>query len=78
MGTAEEVRGIIADTVRILSEQLTDDTTLKSLGVDSLDMTEMTCELEAWFEICIPDGGITEHTTVGQIIALCQSIKEKK
>ena len=52
------------------SHEVAPDTTFAKLGLDSLDVTELTLELEDDFEIDVSDGEIGELATVGDLIAL--------
>ena len=52
---------------------MTEDATLESLGVDSLDMVELICDIE---ERCEIDFGEPEGiTTIGQIVEHIDSLK---
>jgi len=47
----DQVKRIIAKNLRVPIEQLTDDTKLKDLGADSLDIIEIVYEIEENFGI---------------------------
>ena len=49
----DQVKRIIAKNLRVPIEQLTDDTKLKDLGADSLDIIEIVYEIEERFGINI-------------------------
>ena len=73
------------DTLAIINERLvenldveegiiTEEATFESLGVDSLDMVELICELE---EKCEIDFGEPEGLeTIGDLIAYVASLQE--
>ena len=42
----EKIRAYLASELDISEDEITRDTTFESLGVDSLDMVELICELE--------------------------------
>lgn len=65
----ERVKSIIADVLIVNREDLKDsDEFMKDLGADSLDMVELTMELEREFEISIPDEEIQHIDTVGKAV----------
>lgn len=65
----ERVKSIIADVLIANREDLKDsDEFMKDLGADSLDMVELTMELEKEFEIEIPDEEIQHIDTVGKAV----------
>jgi acyl carrier protein len=54
--TAEKTKRIIADTLGVEKEALTDNTHLvKDLGADSLDVVDLVTILEKEFKISVPD-----------------------
>jgi acyl carrier protein len=60
MAILDEVRQIIARTLRVPVEKLTPETRLDDIGAQSLDVIEIVFELEEKFGITIPfdpDGG---------------------
>ena len=67
MSTIETLRNILVETMDVDAEAVTEDATLDDLGIDSLDMTEIMCEIEDAFNI---DFGEPEGLkTVGQMVA---------
>jgi acyl carrier protein len=54
MAIVDEVRQIIAQTLRVPIEQLTPETRLDDIGAASLDVIEIVFELEEKFGISIP------------------------
>lgn len=54
MAIVDEVRQIIAQTLKVPIEQLSPDTRLDDIGVASLDVIEIVFELEEKFGINIP------------------------
>lgn len=73
METMEAVKETLAENLDIEADTVTEDATLESLGIDSLDMVELICDLEDKCEIEFgePEG----IETVGQLVAHIDSLK---
>lgn len=54
MAIIDDVRSIVAESLKIPVERLTPDTRLEELGVESLDVIEIVFALEEKFDIAIP------------------------
>jgi acyl carrier protein len=54
MEIVDEVRQVIAKTLKIPADQLASDTRLDDIGAESLDVIEIVFELEEKFGITIP------------------------
>ncbi len=66
----KEVKQIMADNMGIPVAQIEADHTLDSdLGCDSLDLVEITMEVEEHFDISIPDSQSESARTVADITA---------
>jgi acyl carrier protein len=65
---ADTVISVIATIKRIPEEQITLESTFEELGIDSLDGTEIVCELEERFRIEISDEVAQELTSVAQVV----------
>ena len=64
---------VVADNLDIDADSVTEDATFESLGVDSLDMVELICDLE---ERCDIEFGEPEGlSTVGQLVSYIDSLK---
>ncbi|MDO4502499.1 MAG: acyl carrier protein [Coriobacteriia bacterium] len=73
MATIDTLRDILVETMDVDAAAVTEDATLDDLGIDSLDMTEIMCEVEDAFDI---DFGEPEGlTTVGQMVAHIDSLR---
>ncbi len=73
METIDIVREVLSDNLDIDPETVTPDSTIESLGIDSLDMVELICEIE---ERCEIDFGEPEGlTTIGDFVAHIDSLK---
>ena len=71
MTTLETVASVLSDNLDI--DSVTEDATFESLGVDSLDMVELICDLE---ERCDIEFGEPEGlSTVGQLVSYIDSLK---
>lgn len=71
----------IADVVRshlALDEnvQITPETSLKGMKIDSLDVVEIIMKIEDAFEIEIPDEKLHEFQNLGDIAEYVKSVKE--
>ena len=66
MATIDTVKEVLEENLDINPESVNDDSTFDSLGIDSLDMVELICDLE---EKCSVDFGEPEGlTTVGDLV----------
>jgi acyl carrier protein len=66
--TYQKVVAIIASVKGTAPETIKPESTLESLGMDSLDKINMLFELEGEFDIDIPDEEAHNITTVSQIV----------
>lgn len=66
MATLDTVKEVLESNLDIDPENVTEDATFDDLGIDSLDMVELICDLE---EKCSIDFGEPEGlTTVGDLV----------
>ncbi len=65
---------IIAHILKISKESITDQSTLESLGADSLNRVEFVMELEDTFRVEINDEEAEKLVTVGQAIDYIQKL----
>lgn len=66
MATLDTVKEVLESNLDIDPENVTEDATFDDLGIDSLDMVELICDLE---EKCNVDFGEPEGlTTVGDLV----------
>ena len=73
MATIDIVKDVLVENLDLEADKVTEDATLESLGVDSLDMVELICELE---EKCEVEFGEPEGIeTIGQLVAHINSLK---
>ncbi len=73
MATIDIVREVLVDNLDLDADAITEEATLDALGVDSLDMVELICDIE---EKCDVDFGEPEGlATIGDIVAHIDSLK---
>lgn len=66
MATIDTIKSILQENLDIDPDGVTEDSTFESLGIDSLDMVELICDLE---EACEVDFGEPEDLeTVGDLV----------
>lgn len=66
MATLDTVKEVLESNLDIDPENVTEDATFEDLGIDSLDMVELICDLE---EKCSVDFGEPEGlATVGDLV----------
>ncbi len=78
---ATKVLQILTKQARQKPAQVTRETTLESLGIDSLGMVEIIFSLEEEFNISIPESDDIQHrfkgfATVADVIQLVDSLLE--
>lgn len=72
MATLDTVKDILQENMDIAPESVTEESTFESLGVDSLDMVELICELE---ERCSIEFGEPEGLqTVADLVSYVDSL----
>lgn len=72
MATIDTVKEVLVENLDLEAEKITEEATLESLGIDSLDMVELICDLE---EKCDVEFGEPEGIeTVGQLVAHIDSL----
>lgn len=74
MDTLAIIKELLIENLDVEEGLITEEATFESLGVDSLDMVELICELEEKCEIDFgePDG----LETIGDLIAYVASLQE--
>lgn len=72
MATIDTIKEVLQENLDIDPETVSEDSTLESLGIDSLDMVELICELE---ERCDIEFGEPEGIdTIGAMVAYIDSL----
>ena len=72
MATLDTIKTVLNDNLDIEPDSVTEESTFESLGVDSLDMAELTCSLEE--ELDIDFGEPEGLTTVGDLVEYIDSL----
>ena len=73
MPTIDTVKEVLSENLDIDADQITEEATMEALGIDSLDMMELICDLE---EKCEIEFGEPEGIeTIGQLVAHIDSLK---
>ena len=86
---ADEIKQVIARSLQIPVETLTDDATLQDLGIPSIQVIEMVFDLEEAFDIAISldgralatdgaEGGKSAFRTVGDVVRGVQGLVDAK
>lgn len=74
MATIDTIKSILQEKLDIAPESVNNESTFESLGVDSLDMVELICELEERMQI---DFGEPEGlTNVGQLVEYIDGLEK--
>ena len=74
MDTLAIIKELLVENLDVEEGLITEEATFESLGVDSLDMVQLICELEAK---CENDFGEPEGLeTIGDLIAYVASLQE--
>ena len=73
MDTMEIITNLLHDNLDINPEQVTENATFDSLGIDSLDMVELICDLEDECEVEFGEPGGLE--TVGDLVEYIEGLK---
>ena len=75
--TLEKTVGIVADQMGMKPDKVLLDSTLESLGVDSLDMVELIMKFEEQFGIEIEDDHIVDLKTLKEMVKYIQVCRTK-
>ncbi|HWF37073.1 MAG TPA: acyl carrier protein [Candidatus Acidoferrales bacterium] len=65
---ADKVISTLASVKKISADEITIDTNLQELGIDSLDVFTLLFELENAFNISIPDDDVRSIKTVKDVV----------
>lgn len=74
MATIDVIKETLAENLDIDEAQVTEDATLDSLGIDSLDMVELICDIEEKLDIEFgePEG----IDTIGKMVEYIDGLKK--
>ena len=73
MATLDTIQKVLNENLDIEPETVTVDATLEGLGIDSLDMVELVCEIENRFDIEL--GEAEGLDTVGKLVDYIDGLK---
>ena len=73
---ATRVRSVVATELMVDVSRCTDETSLKNLGADDLDLVEIVMALEEEFGMEIPEVEADWSTTVGKMIEIVTSLAD--
>lgn len=73
-----KIVGIIASILKISKESVREESSLESLGADSLNRVEFVMELEETFGVEINDEEAEKLSTVGQAVDYIQKLLQAK
>ncbi len=73
MATIDVIKETLNDNLDIDESKVTEDATLESLGIDSLDMVELVCDIEEKLDIEFgePEG----IDTIGKMVEYIDGLK---
>ena len=73
MATIDVIKETLNDNLDIDESKVTEDATLESLGIDSLDMVELVCDIEEKLDIELgePEG----IDTIGKMVEYIDGLK---
>jgi len=75
MNTKEKILSIIEDKTGIDQNEISDSTRfIKDLGMDSLDLVELTMELESQFNITIDDNHIDGFKRFSDVVDYVENL----
>lgn len=73
MATIDTIKDVLEQDADVNPEAVVAETTFESLGIDSLDMTTIVCDLEEAFDIELEN--LEGVQTVGQLVELVESMQ---
>ena len=74
MDSLQAIKDVLHDNLDIDPATVTNDSTLDSLNIDSLDLVELTCDLEE--KLGLDFGEPEGIETIGQMAAYIDSLKK--
>ena len=70
----QKIIGIVAEQLHIKPDGITTESTLESLGADSLDQVEIIMKIEEELNIKIDDAQLENFKNLGQLISHVQKL----
>jgi acyl carrier protein len=82
MDVLYEVKQIIAKQARVPVDQLTADSRLEALGIESIDVIEIVFALEEKFGVTLPfnanESAVSEFETIGKVADAVKAVVGEK
>jgi acyl carrier protein len=82
MDVLDEVKQVIAKQARVPIDQLTADTRLETLGIESIDVIEIVFALEEKFGVTLPfnanESAVSEFETIGKVANAVKAVVGEK
>jgi acyl carrier protein len=82
MDVLNEVKQIIAKQARVPADQLTANTRLETLGIESIDVIEIVFAIEEKFGVTLPfnanESAVAEFETIGKVAEAVKAIVAEK
>jgi len=73
------LRETVADQLAVDASGLTRETSLTGdLGVDSLDLLQLTCAIEYRFSLTLADGDLADARTLGDVVDTIAALSGRK
>ncbi len=74
MSAMQSIKDILQENLDVDPSKVTEDATLESLELDSLDIVELVCDLEEKEDVELGDG-VEDLKTVGEIANYVEGLK---
>ena len=82
MDVLNEVKQIIAKQARVPADQLTTNTRLETLGIESIDVIEIVFAIEEKFGVTLPfnanESAVAEFETIGKVAEAVKAVVAEK
>lgn len=72
----EKIKAIISEEFEIDEEEITMDSTMDDLQIDSIDAVDLTMAIEDEFDISIPDEELEGFKNVGDVVRYVEGCVE--
>ena len=77
MNTLETLRGMIADKFEVVPEHIQPETTLETLGLDSLAVFDLIFDIESAFEIKVSNDEV-KIVTVQDVVSMIDRLRQEQ
>ena len=71
----ERIKEMICDQFDIPEEEITMDSTMEDLDIDSIDAVDLDMSIEDEFDIDIPDNELEGFKSVGDVVRFVESVQ---